>query len=72
MTISKIDNKNDARSTVISEEQVNSVLDTLVNSSDFHRVFIFCNADIKKLSSAEMKDYEEYKLFFFGCGKFHA
>ena len=61
MTISKIDNKNDARSTVISEEQVNSVLDTLVNSSDFHRIFIFCNADIKKLSSAEMKDYEEYK-----------
>ena len=61
MTISKIDNKNDARSTVISEEQVNSVLDTLVNSSDFHRIFIFWNADIKKLSSAEMKDYEEYK-----------
>ncbi len=61
MTISKIDNKTDSSKTVISEEQVNFVLDTLVNSSDFHRVFIFCNADIKKLSSAEMKDYEEYK-----------
>ena len=61
MTISKIDNKTDSSKTVISEEQVNSVLDTLVNSSDFHRVFIFCNADIKKLSAAEMKDYEEYK-----------
>ncbi len=61
MTISKIDNKTDSSKTVISEEQVNSVLDTLVNSSDFHRVFIFCNADIKKLSSAEMKDYEEFK-----------
>ena len=62
MTISKIDNKNDSRKTVISEEQINVVLDTLVNSSDYHRVFIFCDAEIKQLKIDEQKEYEEFKL----------
>lgn len=61
MTISKIDNKNDSRKTVISEEQIDMVLDTLVNSSDFHRVFIFCDADFKKLSQSEIQQYNEFK-----------
>ncbi len=61
MTVSKIDNKTDSSKTVISEEQINNVLDTLVNSSDYHRVFIFCNADIKELSAREKSMYEEYK-----------
>ena len=61
MTVSKIDNKTDLSKTVISEEQINTVLDTLVNSSDYHRVFIFCNADIKELSACEKSMYDEYK-----------
>ena len=58
MTISKIDNKTDSSKTVISEEQINTVLDTLVNSSDYHRVFIFCDAQLKSLSMEEEKEYE--------------
>lgn len=61
MTISKIDNKSDSSKTVISEDQINMVLDTLVNSSDYHRVFIFCDADIRKLSQSETQEYMEFK-----------
>lgn len=60
MTVSKIDNKNDKSKTVISEEQVNTLLNTLINSSDYHRVFIFCDAEIKKLSSTEKAKYDEF------------
>ncbi len=61
MTISKIDNKTDSSKTVISEDQINMVLDTLVNSSDYHRVFIFCDAQVKKLSQSENEEYLEFK-----------
>ena len=61
MTISKIDNKTDSSKTVISEEQINMVLDTLVNSSDYHRVFIFCDAQLKRLSENEKIEYEEFQ-----------
>lgn len=61
MTISKIDNKNDSSKTVISGEQIEQVLDMLVNSSDYHRVFIFCDAEMKKLKQNEIKEYEEFK-----------
>ncbi len=60
MTISKIDNKSDSSKTVISEEQINMVLDTLVNSSDYHRVFIFCDAEMKKLSREEYIEYKDF------------
>ena len=60
MTISKIDNKTDSSKTVISEEQINMVLDTLINSSDYHRVFIFCDAEIKKVSNEEKEKYNEF------------
>ena len=60
MTISKIDNKTDSSKTVISEDQINMVLDTLVNSSDYHRVFIFCDAEIKQLKSFEQREYDEF------------
>lgn len=61
MTISKIDNKSDKSKTVISKEQVDSMRDLLVNSSDYHRVFIFCDADFRTLSEQEKKNIEEYK-----------
>lgn len=60
VTISKIDSKTDSSKTVISEEQVNIVLDKLINSSDYHRVFIFCDAELKKLTDEENKEYQEY------------
>lgn len=60
MTISKIDNKNDASKTVVSEEQINMVLDTLFNSSDYHRTFIFCDAEVKVLKQDEMREYNEF------------
>ena len=60
MTISKIDNKTDSSKTVISEDQINMVLDTLVNSSDYHRVFIFCDAEFKTLSYSEIQEHNEF------------
>ena len=61
MTISKIDNKTDSSKTVISEDQINMVLDTLFNSSDYHRVFIFCDAQIINPSNAQMLEYQEFQ-----------
>lgn len=60
MTISKIDNKTDSSKTVISEDQINMVLDTLINSSDYHRVFIFCDAEMRNLSTDEKCEYDEF------------
>lgn len=57
MTVSKLDNKTDKSKTVISEEQINMVLDTMYNSSEFHRVFIFCDAQI---TDTKTNDYDEF------------
>ena len=62
MTISKIDNKTDSSKTVISEEQINMVLDTLFNTSDYHRVFIFCDADMVESDLERKKEYDEFNL----------
>ena len=53
MTISQIDNKNDDSRTVISEKQIDQVLDKIFATSEYHRVFIFCNAEFKELSNIE-------------------
>lgn len=47
MTISKTDNKpeDDESKTVISIKQSQMIKETLVNASEFHRVFIFCDRD---------------------------
>lgn len=47
LTISRKDNKpdEDESKTVISLKQANQVKQSLLNSSDFHRVFIFCDRD---------------------------
>lgn len=47
MTISKIDNKpeDDDSKTVISVKQSALIKDRLINDSEFHRVFIFCDKD---------------------------
>ena len=49
MTISRLDNKaeDDKSKTVISVKQSQMIKELLVNSSEFHRVFIFCDRDEK-------------------------
>lgn len=49
MTISKIDSKpsDDESKTVISVKQSQMVKNSLVNTSDYHRVFIFCDAEMQ-------------------------
>ncbi|MFA7658631.1 MAG: hypothetical protein WCY19_04295 [Candidatus Gastranaerophilaceae bacterium] len=46
LTISKIDNKpsDDESRTVISVKQSQTIKNSLLNTSDYHRVFIFCDA----------------------------
>ena len=63
MTISKIDNKseNDTTKTVISAQQTEMMLDKIFSSSDYHKVFIFCNADLKKPILKEKDEYIEFK-----------
>lgn len=65
LTISKIDNKSDSSKTVISKEQIDFVKDSLVNSSDYHRVFIFCDAKYDKLSETEKSNLNEFKYVGF-------
>ena len=47
MTISRVDNKpeDDDSKTVISIKQSAMIKESLINSSEFHRVFIFCDKD---------------------------
>ena len=49
MTISRIDNKpeDDGSKTVISVKQSQMIKELLMNTSEFHRVFIFCDRDRK-------------------------
>lgn len=49
LTISKIDNKpsDDDSKTVISVKQSQMLKNSLLTTSDYHRVFIFCDAEIK-------------------------
>lgn len=60
MTISQIDNKNDEKKTVISKKQVDEVLDSIFVSSEYHRVFIFCDAQLKELSNIEKMEQQEF------------
>jgi DNA polymerase III delta prime subunit len=47
MTISRVDNKpeDDSSKTVISVKQSQMIKEILMNTSEFHRVFIFCDRD---------------------------
>jgi len=50
MTISKLDSKpsDDETKTVISVKQSQMVKNSLLNTSEYHRVFIFCDAKLEK------------------------
>lgn len=57
LTISKIDSKpsDDESKTVISVKQSQMIKNALLNTSDYHRVFIFCDAKIEKDSDGSEK-----------------
>lgn len=55
LTVSRIDNKpsDDESKTVISIAQARMVKNSLLNTSDYHRVFIFCDAKLDKSGNVE-------------------
>lgn len=62
LTISKINSKpeNDSSKTVISVKQIDMIKDKILISSDYHRFFIFCDAEIKEFSEEEKKKSEKF------------
>lgn len=62
LTISKNDNKpsDDTSSKVISIKQTLMINNSLINSSDYYRVFIFCDSQIGELSDVSCKQLEPY------------
>jgi len=63
MTISKIDSKPDSddSKTVISVKQTDVIKDKLVVSSEYHRFFIFCDAEDKVYSESEERRIKEFE-----------
>jgi len=59
--VSPINFKDDASKTVISINQAKKVTSSLRETSDYHRVFIFCDARVKQRNAFETAMAEEYK-----------
>ncbi len=59
--VSPINFKDDASKTVISINQAKKVTSSLRETSDYHRIFIFCDARVKQKSADEKAQAEEYK-----------
>lgn len=69
ITCSKLDFKADEKDskTVISIAQINAIKDKLIISSDYHRFFIFCDAENRELNENEkkrVKEFEKLKIGF--------
>lgn len=69
ITCSKLDFKTDEKDskTVISIAQINAVKDRLMISSDYHRFFIFCDAENREMTEIEKiqaKDFENFGIHF--------
>ncbi|MCR5261934.1 MAG: hypothetical protein K6C94_08875 [Candidatus Gastranaerophilales bacterium] len=62
MTVSKINSKSehDTTKTVISINQMNMIKDKLVISSDYHRFFIFCDAEERPFTKDEEAKYKNF------------
>lgn len=67
LTISKNDNKpsDDTSSKVISIKQTLMVNNSLINSSEYYRVFIFCDSEIGEVSEFEQKHLDEFSSLHF-------
>ena len=63
ITVSKVDFKpdDDTSKTVISIKQTQEIKNTLATTSEYHRVFILCDADIKAPNSDELRAIQEFK-----------
>ena len=63
ITVSKIDFKpdDDGTKTVISVKQTQAIKNLLAVSSEYHRVFILCDADVKVPNSQEYTAIQEFK-----------
>ncbi len=59
--VSPINFKDDNSKTVISVAQAKKITSSLVETSDYHRFFIFCDAKIKQKSAQEAASYNEFK-----------
>ncbi len=64
MTFSKINSKpeGDESKTVISVKQIDIIKDKLMITSDYHRFFIFCDAEIKAVEEEEKNITERYNF----------
>lgn len=62
MTISKNDGKpaDDTSKKVISIKQIHSINNSLVQSSDYYRVFIFCDSEIEDLTDSQKRRIGEF------------
>ena len=65
ITCSKLDFKADEKDskTVISIAQINAIKDRLMISSDYHRFFIFCDAESREMTEIEKKQAKEFENF---------
>lgn len=62
LTVSKNDNKpsDDSSAKVISVKQTLAVKNGLINSSDYYRVFIFCDSQIGEITEFEKKHLQSF------------
>lgn len=67
LTISKNDNKpsDDTSSKVISIKQTLMINNSLINSSEYYRVFIFCDSLIGNINENEQKQLSQYQSLGF-------
>ncbi len=65
VTVSKINSKpeGDESKSVISVKQIEAIKDKLVTSSDYHRFFIFCDAELREFSASEKAQMEFFEGF---------
>lgn len=63
ITVSKLDFKpdDDGAKTVISVKQTQAIKNLISTTSEYHRVFIFCDAEIKTPNSKEKEQINEFK-----------
>lgn len=63
ITVSKVDYKpdDDGAKTVISVKQTQAIKNALSSTSEYHRVFIFCDADIKSPNMEESQAIQSFK-----------
>lgn len=63
MTVSKLDTKpeNDDAKTSVSVTQTNLIKDKLIISSEYHRFFIFCDAEDKPYNESEKENIKQFE-----------